>query len=196
MSETIATSIAIKAGLSHRLLPLAILVTGAAVVLGYATGGANTLLGLGYPGLFLSALISSAAMIVPIPLGSAAIGLGVFIEAPFNIPPYLLVGLIAGSGSALGELTGFIAGRSGRGYLGRSRLAGIVHHGMERWGPLAVFTFAIIPNPFLDIVGIAAGCAGMPARTFLLSVWPGKMINYTVTALLFMLGADWLTAIF
>lgn len=175
-----------------RLLPFAFAGFVVAVVAGYALGGAGLISHLGYGGVFLSALVSSAAMVIPVPLGAAAIGLGIFIEAPFGIPPFLLVGVIAGTGSALGEMTGYIAGRAGSARIKGTRAGRYMNSKMERWGAPAVFAFAIVPNPFLDVVGVAAGCTGMSARTFIVSPWPGKLINYTLTALLFVAGADFI----
>ncbi|MEX2236921.1 MAG: VTT domain-containing protein [Dehalococcoidia bacterium] len=179
-----------------RLLGGAMLLMLLAVTAAYAVGGPEVMMRLGYPGVFLSVMLSSAAMVVPVPMAATAVGFGVFLESPLGIPPFLIVGLAAGTGSAIGELTGYMAGRAGHSRLTDSRAGDFITRKMTRWGPAAVFTFAVVPNPFLDIVGIAAGCGGMSVRTFLFSIWPGKLINYTATALLFILGADWLRAIF
>ena len=59
----------------------------------------------GYPGLFLLNLLASATLILPAP------GLALALAAGATLNPYL-VGLAVGSGSTLGELTGYIAGAS------------------------------------------------------------------------------------
>jgi membrane protein DedA with SNARE-associated domain len=176
-------------------LSAAVLLMASAAAAGYAVGGADTLLKLSYFGVFLSTLISSASMFIPIPLGPAAVGMGLFLGSPLGVPSYLLVGLAAGTGSAAGELTGYLAGKAGTCQLSQSRIARLITHGTQRWGSPAVFGFALIPNPFIDVVGIAAGCGGMSLHRFLLSVWPGKLINYTLTAYLFSIGVDLFSAV-
>ena len=53
---------------------------------------------------------------------------------------------------------------------------------MERRGTLAVFLVSIVPNPFFDIIGIAAGGTRFPLRRFLITVWAGKSLKGLMVA--------------
>ena len=60
----------------------------------------------GYPGIFVINLLGNATVALPAP------SLAIVSVAGSVLNPYL-VGLFAGAGSALGELTGYLAGYSG-----------------------------------------------------------------------------------
>ncbi|NCT48918.1 MAG: hypothetical protein GW763_13210, partial [Paraglaciecola sp.] len=72
----------------------------------------RALAGWGYPGIFLTSLLSSATVLIPAP------GLALVYTLGSILNP-LGVGLAAGSGSALGELSGYLAGISGRAVIER-----------------------------------------------------------------------------
>ena len=48
---------------------------------------------------------------------------------------------------------------------------------MERRGVVTVFTFAVIPNPFIDIIGLAAGAIKYPIRKFLLTLMAARVLR-------------------
>ncbi|MGL4648037.1 MAG: YqaA family protein, partial [Caldilineaceae bacterium] len=92
-----------------------------------------------------------------------------------------------GLGSALGELSGYALGRSGR-YL----LSGNQQQHFERlaewtrrYGAFAIFTVAVLPLPIFDVAGIVAGAIRMPIASFLVATALGKTIKYTVAILLY-----------
>jgi membrane protein DedA with SNARE-associated domain len=62
----------------------------------------------GYLGAFLIALVANATIVLPMP------GLLLLFALGAALNP-VLVGLVSASGGALGEISGYIAGRSGRG---------------------------------------------------------------------------------
>lgn len=140
----------------------------------------------GYLGVFLISFAANATIILPAP------GWIVSMAAATALNP-LFVGLAAGTGEALGETTGYLAGASGRGIVQHGErydwLAGLA----QRYGLLFFAVMAFIPNPFFDLAGIIAGALGFRLRYFLLAVWVGK----TTRALLlayggFRLLARWL----
>jgi membrane protein DedA with SNARE-associated domain len=53
---------------------------------------------------------------------------------------------------------------------------------MQRNGPLTIFALAAIPNPVVDLSGIAAGALRMPVYKFLLFCWLGQMTKMFVIA--------------
>jgi membrane protein YqaA with SNARE-associated domain len=139
----------------------------------------NRLTGLGaygYPGLFLLNILASATLILPAP------GLALALAAGATLNPYL-VGLSVGSGSALGELTGYVAGASGRGMVENDPQYPRVRHWMARYGLWVLFFLSIVPNPIFDVAGIVAGAMHIPVWKFLIATWAGKVIKSTLVAL-------------
>ncbi len=129
----------------------------------------------GYPGVFLLTLVANATVILPIPVIVLLFPLG----AAFNP---LFVGLAAGIAAPIGEITGYMAGYSGRGIAQRSRLYTRLVDWVERWGALAIFIFSLIPFFPFDLAGIAAGVLRFPFWKFFLVCWLGRTILYTAVA--------------
>lgn len=125
---------------------------------------------LGYPGVFLLSLLTNASIVLPLP--------GVLITSTMGaiLNPFW-VAVAAGAGSALGELTGYLAGYSGRSVVARTEWSARVEGWIKRYGDWAVLVLAIIPNPAFDMVGIFAGAMKMPLWRFLLFCWLGKTIK-------------------
>lgn len=139
----------------------------------------NRLVGLGaygYPGLFLLNLLASATLILPAP------GLALALAAGAALNPYL-VGLAVGSGSALGELTGYIAGASGRGMVENDPNYPRVRGWMAKSGLWVIFVLSLVPNPIFDIAGLVSGAMHIPVWKFLAVTWVGKVIKSTLVAL-------------
>jgi membrane protein YqaA with SNARE-associated domain len=133
------------------------------------------LAGLGYVGIFLVSLLGNATIILPAPSLALVFAMGT------ALPP-LLVGLAAGMGEALGELTGYAAGFAGRAVIEDHRTYQRLVIWMQRRGGITVFVLSLIPNPFFDLAGIAAGTLRYPLWRFLLACWLGKTIKTTVVA--------------
>lgn len=131
--------------------------------------------GLGYPGIFLVSLLTNATLILPLPgvLVTSAMG------AVFNP---LWVAVAAGSGAALGELSGYLAGFSGQGIVERTKWSDRFEAWMRRYGPITVLVLSFVPNPLFDVAGITAGVLKMPLWHFLLFCWIGKVLKMMVFA--------------
>jgi uncharacterized membrane protein YdjX (TVP38/TMEM64 family) len=131
--------------------------------------------GWGYPGIFLASLLASATLILPVP--------GVLITAAMGavFDPFW-VAIAAGSGAALGEMTGYLAGYSGQAIVEQAAFYERVVKWMKRYGEVTIFVLAIIPNPVFDIAGMAAGMLRMPLYRFLFWCWLGKIIKMMVFA--------------
>jgi len=130
----------------------------------------------GYPGIFLVSLSSSATIILPVPGLAVVFGMGGVLN-PF------LVGLAAGMGDALGELTGYMAGYGGRAVVEDREMYERLESWMRRNGAATIFVLSAVPNPIFDLAGIAAGVLRFPLERFLLSCWVGKTIKATAFAL-------------
>lgn len=130
----------------------------------------------GYPGLFLLNLLASATLVLPMP------GLALAFAAGSALNPWL-VGLAVGSGSTFGELTGYLAGFSGRGVISNQAQYEWVSDWMRRYGLGILFVLSLVPNPVFDVAGIIAGAMRIPVWQFLAVTWAGKVIKAILVAL-------------
>lgn len=132
--------------------------------------------GLGYPGIFLIALLANATVLLPAPGVAVIYAMG----AIFN--PFA-VGLAAGAGGAIGELSGYLAGFSGQAVVERTDIYNRIKPWVDKYGGWAILVLSAIPNPFFDLAGIAAGIAKMPIQIFLFFTLIGQLIKMTLFAL-------------
>jgi membrane protein YqaA with SNARE-associated domain len=145
----------------------------------------SNLQGYGYLGAFLISLVSSATIIVPIP------GIALIFALGATYDPYL-IGLAAGAGSALGELSGYMAGYSGQTIIGHnSKTYQRVEHWMSRRGSIVIFILAFVPNPLFDLAGVAAGILRYPVWKFLFFCFLGKVPRSILVALAGSWALDW-----
>lgn len=135
-------------------------------------------LSLGYVGVFLLTMTCSATLFLPVPAWGAVTAAGAFLHP-------VLLGLAAGAGAATGELTGYVAGRSGRLIVngGSERVVRWLHSHFERRAFLTLFVLSAIPNPLFDVAGLTAGSLGYSPWRYWLAVAMGKSLVYTVLAL-------------
>ena len=125
----------------------------------------------GYVGAFVISILFNATLILP------AGNMLVLMSLAATLPSPLLVGLAGGAGAAIGEITGYVAGRSGRGLVSRGKIYERVEGWVRRWGWLTIFVMSIVPFIF-DLVGIAAGAVRFPFWKFLLFCWLGRTVFY------------------
>ena len=143
----------------------------------------------GLLGVFVIALMANATVLLPAPGVAIIYAMG----SVFN--PFL-VGLAGGTGGALGELSGYLAGFSGQAVIERTDVYDRFKPWVDKYGGWAIFVLSAIPNPFFDVAGIAAGISKMRMRTFLLSTWAGQLIKMTLFALAGRYSIEWLTKFF
>jgi len=134
----------------------------------------------GYLGAFVVSLLGSGSVFFPLPSLALVFALGGFLN-PF------LVGLAAGLGQTLGEITGYMAGYGGKFLVENSSAYDRVTNWMRRRGALTLFILSLIPNPFFDIAGVAAGCVRYPLWKFFLALFLGK----TIKSIIFALAGMW-----
>ncbi len=132
--------------------------------------------GYGYLGAFLISLTFNATLILP------AGNILILSVLGAVLPSATVVGLVGGAGAAIGEITGYMAGYSGRGLVERSKLYNRVEGWMRRWGALTIFIMALVPFIF-DLAGIAAGVLRFPFWKFFLLCWLGRTLLYIGAAL-------------
>ncbi len=195
MEDDLAATADVVVASEHQrlaLLGIAAAVVGmtAALVIAYTVGGVRLVKSLGYFGVFLSAIIGSASMFVPVPGALAGITFGLFLTPIPYIPQPITIAVVVAAGSAIGELTGYSTGVGGRAVIGNSRIGRLLVTLMRRHGTLTVFCVAAVPNPLIDVGGIAAGVAGMSMRRFMTVMFLGKCVNYVAVAYLVSSGIE------
>ncbi len=139
----------------------------------------------GYPGVFLIALIANATILLPAPGVAIVYAMGAVFHP-------LGVGIAAGTGGALGELSGYLAGFSGQAVIENTQLYERIKPFVKKYGGWAILFLSAIPNPFFDAAGIAAGVVKIPLKTFLFFVWIGQLIKMTVFAYAGNYSLEWI----
>jgi len=125
----------------------------------------------GYLGIFIISVLGNATIILPVPvILTAFLGGGIF--NPF------LVGLVSSFGATIGELTGYIAGRSGRVVIKDNARFEKIEKWMAKYGLWTIFVLAVIPNPAFDLAGIVSGATKIPVWKYFLVTWAGKLIKF------------------
>ena len=129
----------------------------------------------GYPGIFLVSILANATILVPVPgvVFTSAMG------AVFN--PFW-VSIAAGSGAALGELSGYMAGFSGQAVVENSERYERVVRWMQKYGDITILFLAFFPNPLFDLAGMLAGVLKMPIWKFLFYCVIGKILKMMMFA--------------
>lgn len=142
----------------------------------------------GYPGVFLISMLGNATLLLPAPSFAIVFAVGGILN------PYW-VGLAAGCGGALGEMTGYLAGFGGSAVVEKRPIYQRMAALMSRWGAWIIFLLAVTPNFLFDVGGLMAGSLKMPWWKFLLAAALGKSIRFAVIALfgqnLLALWASW-----
>jgi membrane protein DedA with SNARE-associated domain len=142
----------------------------------------------GYPGIFLVALLANATVFLPAPGVAIVFAMGGILH-PIG------VALAAGTGGAIGELSGFMAGFSGQAVIERTNIYARIDPWIAKYGGWTILAFAAIPNPFFDIAGMAAGVAKMPFWRFLLFCWIGQVIKMSLFAFAGAYSITWLAGL-
>lgn len=135
-------------------------------------------LSFGYLGIFLISFIASASIFLPVPAFILVFIFGGILN-PF------LIGIFAGAGCALGELSGYFLGRGGRKIIEKK-----YKKGLDKYKKLlkpkimfpVIILFAATPLPD-DVVGIVCGMIKYDIKKFLISSFIGKLIMNTAIAL-------------
>ncbi len=139
----------------------------------------------GYPGIFLISILANATMLIPAPGFAIVFAMG----GVFNP---LLVGIVAGAGAAVGELSGYMAGFSGQVVAEKTKVYERIENWMQRYGTLTIFVLAAIPNPFFDFAGMAAGALKMPLQKFMAACLLGKIVKMLLFAYAGAYSINWL----
>ena len=169
--------IAEKRWLRKRLIPILLVLLVVAITVGifFNRERLAELGSYGYLGAFLIALAANATIVFPIPGLLILIGMAAI---PGLHPA--LIALAGASGGTIGELSGYMLGYSGRGFVEDTKVYARAVAWLQRWGILAIFVFAVNPFLPLDIAGMAAGSLRFPLWKFLAACWCGKAVVYLI----------------
>jgi len=144
--------------------------------------------GLGYAGVFLVNLASTAVSFLFIP-GLTLAGQALIVSDAKSLGA-IRVGIAGGLGMGLGEITTYVVGSVGRDLAHGRRVGGpawfsrsvegvgaaitwlLAHH-----GSVTLFLLAAIPNPFFEVAGFSAGAVRMSFWRFLVPVMLGKLVR-------------------
>lgn len=124
--------------------------------------------GYGYAGAFVISALTSASIVIPVPGWVFIATLGAILDP-------LWVGIAAGLGGTLGEMTGYVLGYGGRLAVERNRLYLRMVGWMRKWGGLTIFVLALVPNPVFDLAGAVAGLLRYPVWKFVLFGAAGRI---------------------
>jgi len=147
----------------------------------------------GYLGIFLMGIAGSTAPIWPLPGSWAAFLAAGYFGSGFGW--YLLIiALAAGTGEAIGELSGYMLGYGGQPAITKWKMYQRLEGWMKRHGTLAIFLVSAVPNPHvIKLVNASAGASRFPLWKLFPICWVGKTIKSFVFALAGMGLIGWLT---
>jgi membrane protein YqaA with SNARE-associated domain len=167
---------------SNRWLPVAFLFVAVVLaVLVWLLGGYISAAKIaGYPGVFFLNFLGAVSMVLPVP-GLISVCGGSWLD----LNPWAL-GALAGVGESLGEWSGYVVGFAGHTVFERIRIYRNLRPRVGRWmekrGSLLLLLVSAVPNPFFDLVGIAAGTVHFPFVRFMAIILVGKIVKGLLVA--------------
>lgn len=141
----------------------------------------------GYLGVFIACFAATSTILLPAP------GILVVIQYAQILNPLLVV-LVGGVGTALGEMGGYVLGRSGNAIV-QVDTTGKIFLLFRKHPKTMVFLFSLIPFPVFDVVGIGAGMTKMNPISFWLSCLIGKIIKMGIYVTIFSATTDYFRTI-
>jgi len=134
---------------------------------------------IGYCILFLLVLVLSAAIFLPVPVFAVVL-------AAAQVMDPLLVGIVAGIASAIGELSGYFVGLGSEKILEKEGKTGDIYRRakelFQKYGFFGIVAAALFPLTLIDFAGLIAGVLGYGWKKFLLATLIGKIPRYIIVA--------------
>lgn len=150
---------------------------------------------LGYAGVFLANLASTATLFVPVP-GLTAAAQALIVSSGDILNP-LTVGIAGGTGMAIGEVTAYVAGMATAVIAHKEefkppqrfravidRVVRWVNWLMRHYGMPTLFVLSAVPNPLFEVAGWTAGATRYSFWRFMAAVLPGKITRGILLAYL------------
>jgi len=137
----------------------------------------------GYLGIFLISLLGATSVFVPIPSTVVIFILGGWqMNGNWVFDP-LLIAVFAGTGAAVGELSGYLIGLGGRRVIGDKykKKMDILMRLFKRFGPAVIFLFALTPLPD-DLLFIPLGMMRYSLLAAFIPALLGKFVSNLIVA--------------
>jgi len=145
----------------------------------FITWSKDLIVNFSYAAIFFVSFIGTSTIFIPFP-----IYLVIFFASGLGLNP-MLVGIVAGLGSAVGELTGYLIGAGGRQVAEvKKKVPKIVWFFtrlFKKFGFAVIVITSFLPFPF-DFVGILSGMSNYDIKKFFIAVFIGKAIKCLVVA--------------
>lgn len=116
----------------------------------------------GYPGIFVYNLFGPGVFLIPV------------LSRTFNI---FWVAFFSALGMALNDSVSWLVGKNGDIVIKRNPRIIKIEAKIQRFGPWAIFFWALIPFPF-DLIAVIAGYLQIPYIRFLLPLFLGRLIRF------------------
>ena len=129
-----------------------------------------------YLGVAIISVFANFTIIFPVPYVVALIVVGAFIP---GVNPFL-VGLAAGAGAGVGEVSAWLIGRGGQEFIKSEKTERMKKYIEKGWAPVLIFIFAATPLPD-DAFLIVLGYAGYSIFKTLFWCFLGKFVLCTFT---------------
>ena len=154
---------------------------------------------LGYGGALIVSLIGNATILFPFPYIGVPFVLGGLtdeVTSMFVFDPWL-IGVVAGFGALIGEMTGYLIGYGGGKLIDQEQTNGFKHYieNHPRATPLVLWFIAATPIPD-DVLIIPLGAARYPWWRVAIPLFIGKTMFLMAIAWAGRFGLDFVEAIF
>lgn len=132
---------------------------------------------LGLIGIFLINFLGNATILLPGPAIASVVAGGV-------VYPAISVAIASSLGATLGDMIGYALGYSGKRLFIKNHhiLFVVMRDIFQKYGTIAIFAFALIPNPFFDIIGLLGGLAHYSPVKFFILLLLGRTIRNILLA--------------
>lgn len=136
-------------------------------------------------GSFLLAFFTNFTVAVPIPYNPIILQMMETTSMPW------LVAITTAAGATLGETSGYLAGRAGKGTFEGTKFANWMAKQLAH--PVRAFVVLFLvsapPFPAFDVAGVVSGALGVPVKIFYPAVFLGRLTRF----LLFAAFTTWIT---
>ncbi|MBS7619179.1 VTT domain-containing protein [Candidatus Bathyarchaeota archaeon] len=130
----------------------------------------------GYAGAFCISVLGNLSIFFPIPYALVIYTLGALLDP-------ILLGIVSGLGSAIGEFSSYFVGRGGRKLLDKryGKRLDNVRLLIQRFGVITIFAFALLPIPD-DLVMIPLGMLKYSLKKAFVAMFAGKTLMCIILA--------------
>ncbi len=146
----------------------------------------------GYLGIFIISIIGNATLFFPVPVGLIIFASGAVLN------PWI-VGLVAGIGCSIGELTGYVVGLGGRAIAGKkaekSKSLQKAEKMFKKYGFWAIPVLAFAPF-VMDFIGLVAGSVKYNPYKFFIGTLIGKIPKCIILAVAGYYSLGWILSVF